>query len=42
MNTPADEPPPVLGSWGRVYAAVVIYLAALISLFYWFTRAFNR
>lgn len=42
MNTPADEPPPILGSWRRLYAAIVIYLAVLISLFYWFTRAFNR
>lgn len=36
-----DEPPPFLGTWGRVYAAVLIYLACLISLFYVFTRMFS-
>jgi hypothetical protein len=36
-----DEPPPFLGEWCRVYAAVVIYLALLISLCYVFTRAFS-
>jgi hypothetical protein len=37
----ADEPPPFLGAWSRVYIAVVIYLAALITLFYWFARSFS-
>jgi hypothetical protein len=36
-----DEPPPFLGTWNRVYAAVIIYLAALIALFSWFTVAFS-
>ncbi|MCW5977815.1 MAG: hypothetical protein KIT09_07040 [Bryobacteraceae bacterium] len=36
----ADEPPPFLGAWRRVYAAVLIYLAAVIFLFYLFGRAF--
>jgi hypothetical protein len=36
-----DEPPPILGSWSRVYRFVALYLAALIALFYWFTRAFR-
>ena len=36
-----DEPPPFLGSWPRVYAAVLLYLAALITLFYLFTRAYQ-
>jgi hypothetical protein len=40
MKIPADEPPPFLGSWPRVYAAVLVYLALLISIFYAFTRAF--
>jgi hypothetical protein len=35
-----DEPPPFLGSWKRVYAAVLLYLAALIALFTIFTRAY--
>jgi len=36
-----DEPPPFLGTWKRVYVAVLIYLAAIIMLFYFFTRAFR-
>lgn len=36
-----DEPPPFLGTWKRVYIAVLLYLVALIVLFYWFTRTFN-
>ena len=36
-----DSPPPFLGSWRRVYAAVAGYLAALIFLFYLFTRAYR-
>jgi hypothetical protein len=33
-----DEPPPFLGSWPRVYAAVLIYLAILILTLYAVTR----
>jgi hypothetical protein len=40
MKTPIDEPPPFLGSWRRVYAAVLLYLALIIAAFYTFTRAF--
>ena len=41
MNKPPlDEPPPFLVTWKRVYTAVALYLAFLISLFYGFTRAF--
>jgi len=36
-----DEPPPFLGAWPRVYAAVLIYLACLIAVFYVFTRMFS-
>lgn len=36
-----EEPPPVLGTWGRVYAFVVVYLAAVIVLFYFFSRSFS-
>jgi hypothetical protein len=32
-----DEPPPVLGTWSRVYIFVLCYLAAVIAAFYWFT-----
>jgi hypothetical protein len=35
-----DEPPPFLGAWRRVYAAVIIYLVVLIALCYAFTRYF--
>jgi hypothetical protein len=35
-----DEPPPFLGTWPRVYAGVIVYLALLIALCYAFTRAF--
>ncbi|HLH39450.1 MAG TPA: hypothetical protein VKX39_09920 [Bryobacteraceae bacterium] len=35
-----DEPPPILGAWRRVYLFVLIYLAALIVLFYAFTVYF--
>ncbi|HLK47322.1 MAG TPA: hypothetical protein VKT49_04255 [Bryobacteraceae bacterium] len=34
-----DEPPPFLGTWRRVYWAVVIYLAVIIAACYGFTRA---
>ena len=34
----ADEPPPVLGSWANVYRFVLLYLAAVIFLFWLFTR----
>ena len=36
-----DEPPPFLGAWRRVYAAVLVYLALLIVFCYAFTRAFS-
>lgn len=38
----SEEPPPFLRKWPRVYAAVLLYLAALILLFYFFTKAFTR
>jgi hypothetical protein len=34
-----EEPPPFGGSWRVLYAAVLINLAALVVLFYLFTRA---
>lgn len=36
-----DEPPPLCGTWQRLYAAVAGYLAILIALFYLFTRAYR-
>jgi hypothetical protein len=38
---PVEEPPPFLGSWRRVYVAVIAWLAVLIILFHLFARAFS-
>ena len=35
-----DEPPPFLGTWRRVYALVILYLALLIASLYAMTWAF--
>lgn len=35
-----DERPPFLGTWPRVYAAVLAWVAVLIFLFWMFARAF--
>jgi hypothetical protein len=40
-KTATDDPPPFLGTWGRVYTGVLLYLAAVITLFYLFTRAYS-
>ena len=37
----SDGPPPFLGTWRRVYIAVLVYLAALLAAFSVFTRAFR-
>jgi hypothetical protein len=34
-----DEPPPILGTWRRIYIVVLCYLALLIVAFYIFGRA---
>jgi hypothetical protein len=36
-----DEPPPILGTWPRLYTAVLVYLVVLIALFYWFGQAWT-
>ena len=36
-----DEPPPFLGSWKRVYIAILLYLGAIIFGFWVFTRAYR-
>lgn len=41
MNRHPEEPPPLLGTWRRVYLAVLGWLGLLIFLFWLFTRAFN-
>jgi hypothetical protein len=35
-----DEPPPVLGTWPRVYALILCELALVILAFYLFTVHF--
>jgi hypothetical protein len=40
--TPHDEPPPILKTWPRLYAAVLGWLVVLIVLFDLLTRTFNR
>ncbi len=37
----SDEKPPFGGSWGRLYALVLLNLVALIALFTWFTKFFE-
>ncbi|HLK69421.1 MAG TPA: hypothetical protein VKU19_38585 [Bryobacteraceae bacterium] len=36
-----NEGPPFLGTWRRVYIGILIYLAAIIVVFYVFTRAYR-
>jgi hypothetical protein len=36
-----DEPPPFLGTWTRVYRAVLVYLVIVILGFYVFTRIYQ-
>jgi len=36
-----EEPPPILGDWTRLYALVLIALAAEIAVFWALTRAFR-
>ena len=41
QNDASDELPPFGGTWRRVYAAVLCYLAVLIAGLYCFTRWFS-
>ena len=36
-----QEPPPIGKSWRNLYAAVLIFLALEIAIFYAFTKAFE-
>ncbi len=38
---PNDDKPPILGSWNRLYAFVLILHALIILLFYIFTRLYS-
>jgi hypothetical protein len=35
-----EDPPPILGSWRRLYAVVIGWLLVLIVVFYLFARRF--
>ena len=37
----APEPPPLLGSWRRMYIAVLVLHVLLIILFYLFSNAYE-
>jgi hypothetical protein len=37
-----DEAPPIMGTWGKIYASIIVYLIALIIAFSVFTAVFNR
>ena len=41
-DDPRIDPPPLLGTWGRLYLAVILWLVILIAGFDAFTRAWNR
>jgi hypothetical protein len=36
-----DEPPPFLGTWRRVYTAVLVYLVVVIAAAYLFARNYR-
>jgi len=37
-----ETPPPIGGSWKRIYLAVVVYTCLLIAALYWMSVSFNR
>ena len=41
MSGEPDPPPPVLGSWGALYAVVLGDLALTVLLMWWLTRAWS-
>jgi len=40
-NGTNDEKPPILGSWRNIYLVVLLNLAAIIILLYFFSEAFR-
>ena len=36
-----EEPPPIMKSWNRLYLFLLVQTAALIAVFYLFTRFFR-
>ncbi|MEM1325885.1 MAG: hypothetical protein AAGI23_08025 [Bacteroidota bacterium] len=41
QQTPPEAPPPILGSWERLYWAVLIIHAVIIISFYLFTQYYQ-
>ncbi|HZO57513.1 MAG TPA: hypothetical protein VFB63_32680 [Bryobacteraceae bacterium] len=41
-NNIPEDPPPILGSWRRMYIAVLLYLCAFIGMLALFTWGFRR
>ena len=39
--TPPEEPPPILGSWNRLYALVLGTLAVVVALLTVITRVYR-
>jgi hypothetical protein len=37
----SEERPPIFGTWRKLYLAVLLHLALLIVLFYFFSEAFK-
>lgn len=35
-----ESPPPVLGTWPRLYGLVIGNLALLVAVFWWITRSY--
>ncbi len=43
MKLPGDddlEPPPILGTWPRLYTFILLWLGVVIAVLYGFTRYF--
>jgi len=36
-----DDTPPILSSWNQLYWLVIILHLIIISLFYWFSKAYS-
>ena len=41
LGEEGEEPPPFLGSWRRLYAAVLLFLAVQVLAYWALTRAFR-
>jgi hypothetical protein len=41
VHASEDEPPPILGTWRRIYILVLLYVAVIVVAFYAFAKAFD-